>query len=104
MAKYEIDNIPAPINFQTKDVIQRTLQNAKNLLMCKMWEVPYDRLRGLDQSLFDLPINQMNTELLPELDTLMLYEPDVKVVSAVASILPDGDIYIKAVIDITIDE
>lgn len=104
MAKYQIDNMPAPIDFQGTDIIKRTLQNAKNLLMCRMWEVPYDRLRGLDQSLFDLPINQMNAELMPELDTLFLYEPDIKPVSAEASLLPNGEVLIKAIVDVTIKE
>ena len=34
MAQYEIDNVAVPIDFQESDIIQRTLQNAKNLLMC----------------------------------------------------------------------
>ena len=104
MAKYEIDNIPAPINFGSGDIIQRSLQNAKNLLMCKMFEVPYDRYRGLDQDIFDLPIGEMRTELLPELDRLMTYEPDVEVVEAEAKLLPDGSTYIRAVIEIGIRE
>ena len=46
MAQYQIDNVAAPINFQESDIVLRTLQNAKNLLMCQMGEVPYDRYRG----------------------------------------------------------
>ena len=38
MARYQIDNVAAPIDFQESDPVKRTLQNAKNLLMCRMGE------------------------------------------------------------------
>ena len=104
MAQYQIDNIPSPINFQQDDLILRTLQNAKNLLMCRMWEVPYERFCGLDPSIFDLPIDQMRTELLPELDRVMIYEPDVQVVDAEATLLEDGSTYIKVIVEVLIQE
>lgn len=104
MAKFQIDNIPAPIDFQEDDIIQRTLQNAKNLLMCHMGEVPYDRYMGFDPALYDLPIEQLREELLPELDRIMLWEPDVEVVSAEASVLENGGVYIRAIVEITIGE
>ena len=104
MAQYQIDNIASPIDFQEDDVILRTVQNAKNLLMCRMGEVPYDRYRGIDAALFDMPITQVQTELLPELDRLMLYEPDVEVADAEATLLDDGSVYIKVILEIDIDE
>ena len=104
MAQYQIDNIASPIDWQEDDIIQRTLQNAKNLLMCRMGEVPYDRYIGLDPNLYDLPIGELRTELLPELDRVMMWEPDVEVVDAEATLLDDGSIYIKVIIEVTIDE
>lgn len=104
MAKYVIDNQPAPIDFQSSDIIQRTLQNAKNLLMCRMWEVPFDRFRGFDPALFDLPINEFKAELLPELDRIMIYEPDANVLDADCKLLEDGTIYIAVTIDVTVKE
>lgn len=104
MARHQIDNIPSPINFGGGDAVQRTLQNAKNLLMCRMFEVPYDRYRGFDPDLFDLTIREMRAELIPELDRLMTYEPDAEVVDAEATLLEDGSVYIKAIIDIAIAE
>lgn len=104
MALYQIDNVASPIDFQEKDIIQRTLQNAKNLLMCHMGEVPYDRYRGFDPGLYDLPIDELRDELLPELDRVMIWEPDVEVVDAEATLLKDGSTYIKAVVDVLIDE
>ena len=100
MAQYEIDNVAVPIDFQESDIIQRTLQNAKNLLMCEMGEVPYDRYRGLDTSLFDLPFEEFKEELLPE----MILEPDVVVVDADAKKLPDGSTYIKVTVEISLDD
>lgn len=100
MAQYQIDNAAAPINFQSADMLARTLQNAKNLLMCRMGEVPYDRCRGFDVRKFDLPIGQFNDELLPELDRLMIYEPDVEVASAEGKLLDNGQIYIRVVLEV----
>lgn len=100
MAQYQIDNVQAPIDFQEGDIRQRTLQNAKNLLMCQMGEVPYDRCRGFDPSLYDLPINDLRAALLPELDRLMMYEPDAEIVSAHASLLDNGGVYIQAIIEL----
>lgn len=100
MALYQIDNISSPIDFETTDPLRRTLQNAKNLLMCKIGEVPYSRYRGFDYSLFDLPIDELNEDLLPELDMVMTLEPDVEVEDAEATLLPDGSTYIKVVLEI----
>ena len=100
MARFQIDNIDYPINFQTTDVLQRTLQNAKNLLMCQMGEVPYDRYRGFDPALYDLPMDELNEELVPELDRVMEWDPDIEVEEANASLLEDGSMYIRVIIDV----
>ena len=104
MAQYTIDNLPSSIDFQESDVVLRTIQNCKNLLMCRMGEVPYDRLRGFDPSLFGLPFPEFENELLPELDRIMMWEPDAEVVDADATIMEDGEIYIQVTIDIPIGE
>ena len=105
MAQYIITNRPAPIDFEcNNEIILRTLQNAKNLLMCRMGDVPFDRYRGFDPALYDLPIQQLREKLLPELDRIMLWEPDVEIVDAECSLDENGDILIEATIEITIDE
>lgn len=104
MALYQIDNIPSPIDMQEKDLVKRTLQNAKNLLMCKKGEVPYDRSRGFNPSLYDLPIQDLRRELMPELDRIMIWEPDISVVSAEATLLKDGSVYIKAIVNVKFEE
>ena len=101
MAQYQITNQPAPIDFECNDdIIARTIQNAKNLLMCKMGEVPYDRYRGFNPALFDLPMQQFEERLLPELDRVMLWEPDV----ATCDQDENGSIIITATIEIDIEE
>ena len=85
MAQFVINNRPEPIEFEIGDNdLARTLQNAKNLLMTEMGEVPYDRYRGLDPAILHLPFDQMRYELTPEIDRVMLWEPDVGVVEATA--------------------
>ncbi len=98
--QFEITNLPSAIDFECgDDFVRRTVQNAKNLLMCHKGEIPFDRQRGFDAALYDLPINELQTYLLPELDRVMLWEPDVEVVTATAK-LEDGDIVIRCVIEI----
>ena len=105
MAQYQITNQPTPIDFECNDdIILRTIQNAKNLLMCKMGEIPYDRYRGFDPALYDLPIQDFQEALLPELDRVMLWEPDAEVVDASCELDKDGNIIIYATIEIDIDE
>lgn len=100
MAQYIIDNRPTPIDFEAdSDPLRRTIQNCKNLLMTRMGEIPYDRYRGLDPALFDLPIQEMNEALVPELDRVMLWEPDAEVVDAVA-VLEEGG---RCVITVTLE-
>ena len=100
MAQYQITNRPSPIDFEcNNDIILRTVQNAKNLLMCRMGEVPYDRYRG-----FELPLPELQEKLLPELDRIMLWEPDVEIVDGECAMDENGDIIITATIEVTIDE
>lgn len=100
MAQYEITSLPEPIDFECgSSELRRTLQNAKNLLMCRMGEVPFDRQRGLDPALFDLPIARMQEALLPELDRVMLWEPDIEVVSATVTREESGETVIRCIVE-----
>lgn len=102
MARFQIDNTATPIDYQEDDIIKRTLQNAKNLLMLQMGELPYDRYRGFNTELYDLPMNKLRKELLPELDRVMMWEPDVEVVEAKATVLENGALYIKVILEVAI--
>lgn len=101
MGQYIVTNEPLPIDFEgcITDV-QRTLQNVKNLIMCRMGEIPYDRLRGFDPALFDLPPDEFEEALLPELDRVLMWEPDANVISASYSFNDDGEVRIECVVDV----
>lgn len=100
MARYIITNRQEPIEFEIgNDLIARTIQNAKNLLMTQMGEVPFDRLRGFNPAMYHLPIEKMRAALLPELDRVMAWEPDAEVVSATAEV-EKGEVLITAEIEI----
>ena len=100
MAQYEITNVPGNIDFECgDDYVRRTLQNAKNLLMCRMGEVPFDRQRGVNPAVIDLPVGRLREVLMQELDRVMLWEPDVEVVSADAT-LEDGETVIRCIVDV----
>jgi len=103
MAQYEITNQPALIDFECNDdILMRTLQNCKNLLMCRMGEVPYDRMRGLNPAIFDLPLDKANEEITQEMDRVMGWEPDAEVVSARMSIDENGDAIITVILEINV--
>lgn len=101
MAQYEINNIPGETDFEcNNDYEKRVVQNCKNLLMLRMGEIPFDRQRGLDEGLTDLPMEEMRSRLLPELDRVMLWEPRAEVVSAETERMTDGYVKISCVIDV----
>ncbi len=100
MPTYKIDNRPEPVDFLATGFLERTLQNAKNLLMTRMGEVPYDRLRGFNPALFELPILKMQEVLLPECDRLMLWEPDVLVADAKCFLDENGETVVEILLQI----
>ena len=101
MAICEIDNLPAPVKFGgTNATLERTLQNAKNLLMTHMGEVPYDRYRGFNPALYDLPVTELKAKLLRELDRIMMWEPDVEVAYAECVADKLGNVIIRAGLEI----
>ncbi len=100
MAKYLIDNRQEPVNFSAKG-LERTVQNCKNLLMCRTGEVPYDRRRGVNAQLFDRPIDYLNARLLPEMErTMALCNPEAKLANARAYLDADGGLMIETIVDI----
>lgn len=103
MAYYTIDNRPSPIDFEcNRSIRQRTIQNVKNLLMCRMGEIPYDRMRGLNPALFDMGLPEMNEQLMPEVDRVLGWEPDARAISAVAALDENGETAITVVVEIEI--
>ena len=101
MAQFEISNIPEAIDFEgAQDYARRTVQTAKNLLMTEKGETPFSRDRGFDPALYHLPFPEFREQLLPELDRVMLWAPDVEVVSARAEAVEGGGVIIRCVIEV----
>ena len=107
MAQYVIDNMPSPIEWEIPNDdhydLKRTLQNAKNLLMCSIGEIPYDRNRGFNTDLLHWPIAKMRANLVKELDYTMMWEPDVEVVTASATMNDKGEVLVRVVLEIDFD-
>lgn len=101
MGRYQVTNIPQDIQFECgENSVLRRLQNVKNLLMCQMGTVPYDRYRGFDHALFDLPFGEMKEALLPEIDRVLLWEPAAEAVDAQCRLDEHGGIVITVTIEL----
>lgn len=99
--QYVINNLPGVIDFEcNSDRVKRVVQNCKNLLMLRKGEVPFDRQRGFDWRLYDLPLAEMRQRLAMELDRVLLWEKRAELVSCTADYV-NGGVVIKAVIEIT---
>ena len=101
--EFEITNQPGTVEFvPDADRVRRRAANAKNLLMTRRGEIPYDRARGFDASLYDLPIAKLREKLPAEMDRLMLWEPAASVRRCSAEELPGGGTLIRCVVDVKI--
>ena len=105
MAQYLITNEPMAIDFEgNTGALSRTLQNVKNLLMCRRGEVPFDRQRGLDPTIFDLPPDEFNVALLQELDRVMLWEKDAEIVSATWEFNDKNEVIISVIVETELED
>lgn len=107
MALYEITTEAVPLDFDctmASDMVERTLQNAKNLIMCRKGEVPYDRQRGLDPEIFDIPYADAMDALIPELERALLWEPDVEVTDGWIDVDDEGETVIHALVEIAAED
>lgn len=102
MGLYTINNLPAPIDFETREFVARTLQNAKNLLRCYKGEVPYDRMKGIDPAVYHKDYARLQAVITQEVERVLRWEPDVNVQAARCKILSDTELYIEA--DVEIEE
>ena len=99
--QYVVNNIPGEIDFSAGGTrIGRVVQNVKNLLLTRMGEIPYDRQRGFDRNLYDLPLNEFRDILMEELDRVLLWEPYADAVSARILRTDETQIYFEVTIDV----
>ena len=107
MAMYEVTSEQAPLDFEctmVSNMTERTIRNAKNLITLRMGEVPYDRQRGLNPAIFDLPYDDAEALIVQELDRCMLWELDAEVVEGWIEIRPDGESVVHCVIEISFED
>ena len=106
MAQYEITTENLPLDFEStmeNGMVERTIRNAKNLLMCRRGEIPSDQQRGLDTSIFDLPFHEAQALIVQELDRVMLWEPDVEVVEGWLEQNENGETVVHCIIEVTFE-
>ena len=99
MARFAIDSRAAPIDFEAPRGYERTIQNVKNLMMCRMGEVPYDRRRGIDPAIFDMGLIDAGGVVQPQ--PVLHGDPDARAVSATVSLDENGETVITAIVEIT---
>lgn len=93
---YTINNLAEPINTETREFEARTIQNAKNLLRIWKGEVPYDRMRGLDPALKEMPFVKIQSCIFEEVTRVLNWEPDVSVIAVRTRTVEEGELYIEA--------
>lgn len=99
MAQYRIDTRAEAIDLKSPEDTERILQNVKNLLRCRRGEVPYDRMRGLDPGVFEMPMGDLEQILMPEIDRVLAWEPRVRAKSAEAR-LENGALIITVTVEV----
>lgn len=97
---YTIDNQTTPIQFEPDSKVTRILQNGKNLLRCRMGEVPYDRMRGINPALLEKPMPQVRNAVRDEVTRVLAWEPRLTVLDAYASQTEQGELIITAKVDL----
>lgn len=80
--------------------MERILQNCKNLIRLRKGEIAYDRMRGLDPALFQLPFTEAQDRLLPELDRALAWENRAEVVSGTIYRDSEGETVVRCVVEI----
>lgn len=68
--------------------------------MTRLGEVPFDRMRGLNPAIWDMPLTELNTQILPEIDRVLLWEPRAKAVSAKAELDKNGETLISVIVEV----
>lgn len=100
MAYYEVDNGPGGELYRGMGETGRILLNVKNLLRTTMGEIPYDRKRGLDPTLFDMNMQEIKTWITMEADRVLGWEPRARLENARAELTEAGELKITVTVEI----
>ncbi len=98
---YTMDTTHAPINWEPKTIGERIAQNAKNLLMMRMGEVPYDRMRGVNRNMEHKPLSFVQNRIMAEIGRVLRYEPNVRLLRAEVNQTPEG---LRVVCEVEVDD
>lgn len=80
---------------------ERIAQNVVNILNTVQYEVAYDRVMGRNSNNLDRNFKEVESLLISETyDLIEEYEPRAKVINVLVKQLDNGEIDIRAVIDI----
>lgn len=80
---------------------ERIAQNVVNILNTVQYEVAYDRVMGRNSNNLDRNFKEVESLLIAETyDLIEEYEPRAKVINVLVNQLENGEIDIRAVIDI----
>ncbi len=92
---------PYALNWAAKG-IERIAQNVFNLFNIWRYEVAYDRTKGLDTAILDMPAKKASAKFIAELYRIVpLYEPRAKVKSvSYLGVDRDGNIQHRVVIEV----
>lgn len=92
--RFLVESRKAPVQFECKTIQGRILQNVRNLLMTRMGEVPYDRLRGLNPDVYDKPVAFVKAHIGEEITRVLAWEPDVQLVGVEVKHDKDGTYFL----------
>lgn len=99
---YEIDtSLPAELNWNAAGD-ERVIQNIRNLISTWRYEVAYDRTKGLNPKILDMPADSAQALYISEIYRLVeTYEPSARIEDVkLLAIIPDGQIEVKVVVEI----
>lgn len=97
---FNISSRNSNINWNAKGD-ERIAQNVVNILNTVQYEVAYDRVMGRNSNNLDRNFKEVESLLIAETyDLIEEYEPRAKVINVLVNQLENGEIDIRAVIDI----
>lgn len=95
-----INTSDSAINWTARDK-ERVVQNIKNLLSTRRYEIAYDRTLGIDPSIIDKPITQAQPLYVAEIYRIITdYEPRARIRSVTVTADAEGNMQVEVVIEL----
>ncbi len=101
---YIIGTARSPIDWNVRGTA-RIAQNAQNLLCTWMYEVAYERTKGVDPRIVDLPFEQAKIKMKSEIYRVIgTYEPLAEIKDIFVDGTNIGDMRVEVALDISLSE